>query len=339
MQNEKFHNLCIKSITGEISPAAQKELENWLNASAANRNSFEEIQHIWQMTKIKSIPENLPIDEQWERLRAFLSLMHVEKHRKLLPAISEIREKIERLFQRRVSPAYAILGVAIIVLIVFLSIPNKEVIPFLQEIVTNKGETTECRFSDGSTVRINSESTIQFLSVFSDTVRQVFLQGEAFFTIAKENRPFVVNTKSAKTVVLGTEFNVWARGSETRVIVKSGKVRLSSLKNKENVVVLEKNQMSCLNDKATPTSPKTVNTDFMLGWLEGKLVFERTPMHEIIAELERRYDISIVIENVDVKNETITASFDSSSLETIFASLCLTLGIQYKIEQTQVTLF
>ncbi|MFZ5517536.1 MAG: FecR family protein [Candidatus Zhuqueibacterota bacterium] len=338
MQNEKFHNLCIKSIAGEISSAEQKELEHWLNASAENRSGYQEIQQIWQKAEIISIAGNLQIDEQWERLSRDLGLMHAEKHRKLSPASSGIRVRMKRFFKPGLRPAYAIVGVAIIVLIALVSIQKQEVIPVLQEIVTNNGETTECMFSDGSTVRLNSGSSIQFSSVFSDTARQVFLKGEGFFAIAKENRPFVVNTESAKTVVLGTEFNVWARGSETRVIVKSGIVRFLSLKNKEDVVLLE-NQMSCLDEKAAPTSPKTVDADFLLGWLKGRLVFERTPILEIIAELERRYNISIVMDNVDVKNETITASFDSSSLETIFASLCLTLGIQYKIEQARVTLF
>ncbi len=230
---------------------------------------------------------------------------------------------------------------ATVVIILIVSLMNRPQCqqPASEQIITANGEKMSYTFYDGSSVRINSGSSVQFLSEFSDNLRQVHLKGEGFFRVAKENRPFVVITENARTIVLGTEFNVWSRHGETRVIVKSGNVLFASFENDEMSVKLAKIQMSCLDERAAPSAPQEVDADHLLGWLNGRLVFERTPMMEIIDELERTFSISVVTNNLDINDQTITANFETTSLETVCASLCLTLGIQYKIDRNQVMLY
>lgn len=339
MKNERYYNFCVKFITGEISAVEQTELETWLIASAENRDFYEHILATWNKTEIDTAPGNLPIDAQWEQLSERLGFSEGVQGRERVASSIGMSEKLKWFFQPRFRPAYALVGVFAIVLILLFSLREPKISPLQMEISTTNGETTEYTFSDGSHVRLNSGSSIQFFNIFSDTLREVYLKGEGFFSIAKENRPFIVNTENAKTTVLGTEFNVWSRGSKTRVVVKSGKVRFSSSVGSESIVVLAQNQMSCIAEQSAPTNPATVDANYLLGWLHGRLVFERRPMLEIIDEIERTYDISVLIENIDLEGKTITASFDSSSIETIFASLCLTLDIHYKIDRGQVTLF
>lgn len=340
MANEKYHTLCIKAVTGEITPAEQTQLEEWLDSSVENRHYYESIVATWSKTEIASFPEDLPVDEQWEQLSGELDLeKDSPRKRREKWSVPDIPETVREIFQPRFRPAFAAMATVVIILIVSL-LNRPQYQPSVREqIITANGEKTSYTFSDGSSVRINSGSSIQFLSGFSDNLREVHLKGEGFFRVAKENRPFVVITENARTTVLGTEFNVWSRHGETRVIVKSGNVLFSSFKNDDMSVRLAKNQMSCLDEKAAPSAPQKVDADHLLGWLKGRLVFERAPMMEIIDELERTFSISVVTDNLDVDEQTVTANFETTSLETVCASLCLTLGIQYKIDGNQVVLY
>src|SRR5699024_4254504 len=92
------------------------------------------------------------------------------------------------------------------------------------------GQTATLRFSDGSEIKLNGGSTLRYPATFATDGREVYLEGEAFFSIARdEARPFVVHAGGISTRVLGTSFNIetYANEGEVQVVVAEGKVAVS----------------------------------------------------------------------------------------------------------------
>jgi transmembrane sensor len=90
--------------------------------------------------------------------------------------------------------------------------------------------------------------------------------------------------------------------------------------------------MSQVSGNVLPQEPQSVDTDHMLGWLENKLVFVRSPLKEIIGELQRYYDLPIETMNPELNEKTLTATFENLPIETVLSSICLTLDVQYTVD-------
>jgi transmembrane sensor len=97
--------------------------------------------------------------------------------------------------------------------------------------------------------------------------------------------------------------------------------------------------MCSVEKKDLPTQPKQVNTDYLLGWMNGVLVFEKTSLLEIVRELERFYDIKIEISSSELANKTLTASYDNTKIENVLSSVCIALNVQYKKESGKYKIF
>jgi len=331
MEKNKYYNLCVKAIAGDIAPEEKIKLNHWLEESKENQNFYSKIAITWQQTELHDSPVIVDLDQEWTQLKQQLRLeSEPARIKRSGLRFREILDKYAEIFRPRLRPAL-VLGVAVLIFFSILFITkDRSIKPEYLEIFTGNKQQSEYVFSDGSQVQLNSVSSIKFLKPFSDSLRRVFLSGEAFFEVAHEKRPFEVVTENAKTTVLGTEFNVWTRSEQTRVIVKQGLVRLSSLQAESDNVELSNDQMSWIEKNSPPSLPENVDTDYILGWLEGRLVFEKTPLQEIIAELARTYDVSIEVKHSDLNEQTITATFDNLPIETVLASICLTLGVDFK---------
>ena len=333
MKDSKYFTLCARAISGEITPEEKCTLDKWLKSSPENRLFFEHITTTWEKTKPPSLPYIQDTDQGWTMLEKSLGL-EIDKRKKkaFFPELNNLVNNLAGLIRIRYRPAVFSLATIFILAIGLVFLKKQLSGVQLQEIVTLNKQKTQITLSDGSQVHLNNGSSIKFYKSFSDTLREVILTGEAFFKVTHDPRPFVVITKNARTTVLGTQFNVRARNEQTCVIVQEGFVMLSSITSYNGDVFLSEGQMSRITGNMQPSAPQTVDAEYLLGWLEGKLVFERTPLNEIVSELERYYDVSIELEVAGLAQNTITASFENSPLEPVLSSICLTLGARYKFE-------
>ena len=333
MEKNKYYNLCVKAITGDIAPEERIRLDRWLEKSKENQSLYDKIATTWQQTELMDMPIIFDLEPEWIQLKQQLRLENEPFTKKpSVPHFAEIWEKLSEIIRPRLRPAFVVCLTLLIFFTFLYVLKNRAIKPEYLEIFTGNKHQSEYVFSDGSQVQLNSGSSIRFLSTFSDTLREVYLSGEAFFEVIPDKQPFAVVTDYAKTTVLGTQFNVWTRGDQTRVIVKSGKVWFSSLSNQNQSVELIKDQMSWMENGSFPKAPKAINSKYLLGWLDGRLVFEKMPLGEIVNELERTYDISIEINNSELIQQTLTAAFDNLPIEMILSRICLTFGISYRFE-------
>jgi ferric-dicitrate binding protein FerR (iron transport regulator) len=324
-----YFNLCVRAITGQISPKQKRKLDEWLEQSPKNLNDFSRLQSVWSEQRQLPSPIRPDVDKAWLKFSA--SIAH-EKRKSAIPILSDLADITMDFFMVKSRPAFAVSGV-FLVLIVSLTLWKSGLFFGLYRTITTQNQQhMELTLSDGTSVRLNSGSTLKYPRTFPDTERTITLKGEAYFSVITDLRPFSVITEQARTTVLGTEFNVWARGNETRVIVKEGCVRFRTLESQDGEVEISKGEMSKVVGIRRPDPPAAINVGHTLGWLEGRLVFEKTPLNEILSELERTFDVDIHLRNTELADRTMTADFDDATISEILSSVCLTLGLQYSIE-------
>lgn len=201
------------------------------------------------------------------------------------------------------------------------------------EIMVPKGMVRKLVLPDGTKVSVNAGSTLKYNNNFGKISRAVYLNGEAYFDIAKSNIPFIVSTHNYTIRDIGTIFNVKAYSDdfsfETMVIegevqvegklsIDSDKSQMISVKQQQvlklnyaptvkEVVQADKNPSSIVEVKVQKVSPAQV--EVYTGWTENLLVFEGITFQEIIRIMERRYDVEIAIDNSDLRNLKYTGSF------------------------------
>jgi len=334
MNKTNYHKLCAKSVSGQITLDEKQILENWINTSPANNAYYNEISRAWNLSEPPVMQQIIDVDEGWFRVEQSLEFgSKTENIKTPGSTFQNLKNLIGRLIQPHYRPAVYSFATVLILAVGFILLRDQFLSTGLQEIVTFNKQKMQITLSDGSQIHLNCGSSIRFHKDFSDTVRQVILLGEAFFRVSHDERPFVVITENASTRVLGTQFNVHARNTRTRVIVQEGRVKLSSIQETYGNVILSKGQMSQVAGNVSPDPPEDVNVEHLLGWLKDRLVFEKTPLGEILDELERYYDISVKSMDPELDQKTITATFEDESIETVLASLCLTLNAKFEYDE------
>jgi len=324
MNKTEFRKLCVRAITGNIDESEKQILDKLLAQSEKNMIEFENIKSVWERSAVNENQELPDIDIEWETLNE--TIRSSEKENESI--FDKILVFTKSLFTPMWKPALAGLFIIVIsVAIFFLS--NKEEIVKFKTISTLNNDRQTVQLPDGSTVKLNSGSVIKFPDKFPGENREVKLEGEAFFSVTKNGKSFVITTNNARVTVLGTEFNVWTRDEKTKVIVKEGRVNVEQIKVKNENVILSKDQESVITKNSKPSPPENVNADYLLGWLNNKLVFNRTSLNEIAGELERCYNVKIKLENDDLNNLTLTGSFDNQKVDDVINMICLALNLEF----------
>jgi len=328
--NSKYVNYFIRSLTDDISEKERNALEKWMAASSDNKIICDDLRKAWLMAKPPVFTSKPDVRKEWVKLEKSLNLQAPDTVQK--PRSAGVRTPSllwSGLWNIRYRPAIVAVAAMLVLMVSLVLWKNPFSGSRYLELITQHGERSQMILSDGSEIQLNAGSMARFRKSFTRDSREVFLTGEAFFTVTKEDRPFIVKTENAKTVVLGTQFNVWARDGETRVVVKSGRVKLTADEMINNDVILQKDQMCIIGTNDTSMESQPVDSDQFLGWLQGKLVFIKTPLPEIIADLERSYNVIIELTDTELQSKTVTATFQHMDIDTVLATLCLTLNSEY----------
>ncbi len=247
----------------------------------------------------------------------------------------------------KIAAALLVVALFTFVAVYFTKTSHTEEVTVTQTITKEnlKGRKSTIFLKDGSVVYLNSESKIQYPENFSDTLRMLSLEGEAFFEITNdEKKPFVVKTGDLSIRVLGTSFNVFAyEDSENiKISLSSGKVVIDKLdaSSRENAgIELNTGQSVSYSTKEntfTKISPFDHNLD--LGWKDGKIVFKNAGMESMLKQFERWYNVSFELANKPYFKWNYTGEFTSQTLEDVLESLSFSQSFEYKINNDKVKL-
>ena len=317
MDTSNREHIILRHLAGALTEAEERELTAWRDASPEHDGLYAAYQKLWYATAPAQRPFSADLDAEWSRLRERLNLDAPPKARILT---------LRRSWMVAAAAMVFIIGAVV----VFLAQPT---MPPAITVATANAETQAVTLADGSVVRLNSGSTLTYPPVFPGDERRVVLQGEALFEVTPGETPFVVASDKAEVRVLGTVFNVWARGEETRVAVREGRVALEAPDTAAPRVEVAANQAAVRRGNQPPEVLDASYAEAALGWLDGRLVFNRTPLSEIVAELTRHYDRPVELRAANLSAETLTGSFSDKPLDAVLESVCLSFGCRIVEEE------
>lgn len=204
-----------------------------------------------------------------------------------------------------------------------------------KEYAAKLGEHAKLILSDGTQIWLNAGSRLKYPKEFKGDTREVYLTGEAFFDVAKDKKhPFIIHTDKMDTKVLGTSFNVQAYPDQRtqEVSVMTGRVNVKSTVTEENVYVTpgQKVVFKSKNNKLQAFKDVPVNTISL--WRKNIIVFEDTPMPEVIATINRNYNVAIEIKNKNLNALKINAYFKELPVDQVVALVCNIVNAEYKVE-------
>ncbi|MGE5393534.1 MAG: FecR family protein [Candidatus Saccharibacteria bacterium] len=185
----------------------------------------------------------------------------------------------------------------------------------LNEIIVPFGKRTRLLLSDGTKVWLNAGSRLAFPQNFEGKKREVFLEGEAIFEVAKRSGDlFLVNTRNFVVNVTGTVFNVTAYADDalSSAVLAEGKIELTdkgSLFSRKTVHLLPGTKVVYDPEDKSMTSQQVDPNDY-LSWREGFMVIHGENLQEILKKLARYYNVKMVLEDQAIAAETFSGRLD-----------------------------
>lgn len=180
------------------------------------------------------------------------------------------------------------------------------------------GGIKEINLPDGSIVTLNRNSTLTYSAKWKQRKdRVVQLEGEAYFQVQKQNKTkFQVITNDLIVEVLGTVFNVNTRQKTTKVFLQEGEVKLKLHGEEKAELYLEPGQEASYSiDKQELQQPKETAEEVVVSWLTGILVFEETPLQEIIEKLAAEHNFQFDFESEELSKKKYNLAIPHDNLE------------------------
>lgn len=218
----------------------------------------------------------------------------------------------------------------------------------IEELVYNTltvpyGKRFEVLLSDGTKVNLNAGSSLKYpIKFIEGENRQVFLKGEAYFSVTKDiNHPFVVNSNEINIRVLGTQFNVssYPEDDDINTVLVEGLVSIykeETTYNAESSNILTPGFKASWSKKQNKMSIEEADIEMNTAWLDGRIIFRHTSFNNIIKKLERQYNVEIINNNIELGNKQMAASFDIETIEEVFDVFNEYYGISYEIKENQI---
>lgn len=205
---------------------------------------------------------------------------------------------------------------------------------------TLMGEKSILTLLDGTRITLNAGSTIRFRKATEMHIREVYLEGEAYFDVShNDTTPFVVHAQNVSTEVLGTKFNISAYSDDKEVVVSlvEGRIKVSEGRtpNSNGGVILQAMQQLAYHKSDGFVTIEEFGLLETIGWKDDKLVFKNVPLENILVKLERRFGVKFELTDKQHGKRKITADFETESIQTVAEVLKKLTGLNYRMVKEQ----
>jgi ferric-dicitrate binding protein FerR (iron transport regulator) len=205
---------------------------------------------------------------------------------------------------------------------------------------TPYGKNSTFILPDSSVVTLNGNTTLSHASKWNgQTIREVWLDGEAFFDVRHENgggnARFVVHTQGMDVEVLGTKFNVFNREDKANVILNSGKVKVHFESDTTTVTMIPDEALEYFRKNKTVTR-KQVNAERLTAWRKNILVFENTPLYKITEMIEDTYGLEIVFKGKVDSGAKLVGTIPSDNLDVLLEVLAKSSNLRITKTKDQI---
>ena len=274
--------LLIRFLTRTCTSEELQIIERWITADKANAKWLFEIEKIWSIKNELHYSDQKKIQQAYKR---FIFSLRKNKNAVRHFYFSTILKSVA-----------AIACIALLAFNLYLLLEREFSTVSLNTIEVSKGQSVFVQLADGTKVWLNAQSQFRYPSQFNQKQRSVYLNGEAYLEVAHDSeKPFIVHTHPMDVKVLGTKFNIRVYPEEANVVtLVEGKVTIGIPEKKKDVVLYPQEQLIYSENKELLLN-ENVETTLSNAWINGELVFIDKPLHEICRDLERWFDVEIIL--------------------------------------------
>ncbi len=360
MLDDRSWRWLVRYLSNECTMQEKRSIEKWIASDAKVREELTHLKKIWDVSSEKK--EEWDIDSAWERFKKydarFSGLTNYQRAQKKYKRLHNTTNSRSFPSRRMVNIYKWATVISIIAVSIFISAtffqPNQKlsvpVKPLMQVVTAHKGERVHLVLADGTKILLNGDSKLKIPQHFSDSTREVYLKGEAYFEVAHHpGRPFLVHAGHTVTRDLSTRFVVtsYPESGQTRVIVTEGKVAMheANISNLDNVpkrpeAIIKSDHIGIMEKDGNIKVVRVGNIMDWMGWTEGKLVFNNTPLDQVIIQLDRWYDLNITLNNSTIADRRLTATYvDRQPMHEVLDAISLSLNLKYTVKNRSVVFY
>ncbi len=311
-RNNNIERIIVRYLQNNITEDEMRLLMSWLNEDPANKEMFFQIKKVHDLNTTDTYPTTEYINESWERIAHKIS------------NVSESVGEAERASVGSRKRWLLSIGkyAAVAILCIGLTLGVQAFLESYKPVVYTAIDTesgprmSHITLPDGTRVMLNASSKFNYSTKYGSSLREVYLDGEAFFDVVKNPKvPFVVKTSKQRIEVLGTTFNVLDYASDDYAITTlvSGSVKMQAIDkdgNYKEMHYLKPNQQAFVDKNTDKIILSSVKIDLSKTWVNKIYHFNNEPLALILQRLEKIYGVNIDIENAKIKDVRYTGTFE-----------------------------
>lgn len=321
---EEISKLMIGYLQGCLDKQGVEDFYTWVNKCPENKKLYFETKAVYDACASSSRIDD--IESSWKELL-------LKRNRK---------RKIQNLVWYRIG-SYAAVGLIAVVLTsaYFLFFSHEESPKSIRYFGGNGLEADVVELPDGTFVSLGSKTTFHYDTDYGKNDRTVYLEGEAFFRVAKQkDKPFIVKTKEQDVEALGTQFNIMAypKDSLQTTTLLEGSVLLSTT-GIDNHTILRPDEQLIYNRNTRHATIQHVDAKQFTAWTTGYYYFPEQSLEAILYRLSHVYGVQFTVQSEELNRRTFTGTFyRGQSIKDIMEIIRLSIPIKYEINDHQVTI-
>lgn len=328
--HREFNGLATRYLSGELSPEQAHHFEELLKGDSEKRVLFEELRKIWDSVGSANPEEACDLDAEWKLMKGMIPELNQGSQGKPSPVKTPFL----------IFYTYRIAAVLLVGLLIGLGLSYGTRI-FSHTQVVAKDQPVDLILEDGTQISLNRDSKIRYKKKFASGERQILLEGEAWFEVARDSaRPFVIDAGSALVKVLGTSFNVnaYKENQVVEITVESGIVALTAKEEKQEQIVMKAGNSGTYDKKNKELALIPTSDPNDISWKTKELYFDGASLQEVVDLINRVYDAKLIISNEALASCQITVTFRDQTLDAILHVLESTLDLEISREGQQISL-
>lgn len=355
-------DLLLRCLSGEATLEEQQQAWQWIHTDETHQRYYKSLQESWISSSLSQPSDSRQMEKSWKKVKQ--RVRFTQK-----PNEANKEDIFKNSF--RISLPWKRLVAAILFAFILGAAGTIGYFKYLERIINRdanftveapRGAKSLVNLSDGSRVWLNAGSSIRYTVSFNRGNRDIFLEGEGYFIVAKNRKlAFRVHTSNLVVEALGTEFNVKAYPEEGRVettLVKGSVSIMGSHLNKETILMKPNQKVSFYTEHFAQNIPadtipipveqplqparikieNNVNTEVVTSWREKRWVFNRESLGTLAVKLERQYDVKVIFMDEEIKNFHLSGALEEESIEQVLQAIQLTLPIQFDVKHDRVYL-
>lgn len=364
--DEKILKVLLSSIKGEASDDEYRLVWSWIHENKENEKFYMDLRDSWMASGLNKPVDREQIMMSWERVKNRLSLDEQKNKPDSSFSLFFVR------FLKNAALIILLIGIGAIMSHLYYDKLFSPKVLQKYTVEAPRGSKSVVTLADGTKVWLNAGSSLKYTRDFNQQNRDVFLEGEAYFSVAKNKLlPFLVHTSGIVVRAVGTVFDVKAYPDEKVIettlingIVsiehanKAGTVEKITLKPKQKAIYYKEGKyISGLinnpvqsrkdnkerepqagNQKVNLLIADKIDPDISTSWKDKRWVFNDESLGNFAVKVERLYDVNIIFKDEQLKHYKLSGSMEEETIEQLFDAIRLTVPMNYTINHKEVIL-